>query len=151
MRAHLLGLVVPLGFSLACMGAPGAPGGAADGYGDVIYKRYKNMNEAEILEFSSTEKVQIFYSGRFDQRTTRVGTWSQDGTEIDLDLEPLKDFDKPHSVHIDLKQLGKCSLALYHRDKTDGSVWASGDFQEDGENLEQPVIFEQKWPPCETH
>jgi hypothetical protein len=148
----LFASILVLALGLACAGPVSSPVavGGGGGYGDVTYKRYKNMDQVEILEFSSAEKVQIFYSGRFDQRKTRVGTWTQDGPEIELTLEPLKDYADPHSVGIKMKQLGRCSIALYHRDKTDGSTWSSGDVMED-EQLAQPVLFEQKWPPCEAH
>lgn len=137
---------------LACTGlALDGGSSGADTYGDLTYKRFKNLDQVEILDFVSEEKVQIFYSGRFDDRKTRVGTWTQSGSEVVLELEPLEGYEEPHSIRVNLRQTGRCSLALYHRDKTDGSTWASGEPDDEGDTLVQPTLFEQKWPPCERY
>ncbi|MCB9671090.1 MAG: hypothetical protein H6736_11075 [Alphaproteobacteria bacterium] len=152
-RTPVLALLLLTG--LACMGTDGSSGGPAavaapaGGFGDVAYKRFKNLDEVETLDFVSTEKVTIFYAGRYDDRKPLVGTWKQDGAEIALDLDPVKGQSGPHIARIRLRQLGHCSIALYRREKTDGSHWASGQLLDDGMNLAQPVLYEQKWPPCE--
>ncbi|MEZ4321679.1 MAG: hypothetical protein R3F61_29665 [Myxococcota bacterium] len=135
---------------LACAG-PATPvavsaASAPDGLGEVRYRRYKNLDDSEVLDFVSAEKATVYYPGRFSDKKPRVGTWTRDGFEVTLDLEATGGS----SAEVwHLHQTGRCSLALYRRDPSSGAAWASGDLRPDGENLVQPILFEQKWPSCD--
>ncbi|MCB9676374.1 MAG: hypothetical protein H6737_14720 [Alphaproteobacteria bacterium] len=128
--------------TLACAGqAPvgASPGACPEGSTDVAYKRFRNLEETETLDFVSADQATIYFTGRYDDRAPLTGSWSQSGAEITLELG---------SVTMSVHQTGRCSLAVYRKAMSDGSTWASGELRDDGKNLVQPLLYEQKWPAC---
>lgn len=149
---RLLSIGVLGAFLLACAGPASGPitvaaPSSAAAVDEVVYRRFRSQEENATLDFVSVDRFTLFYTGRFESRPPLVGSWTQDGAEIRLTVDPARDG-ATGPVSMAIHRTGRCSLAIYRKELSDGSTWASGELRDDGINLIQPLLFEQKWPDC---